>query len=146
MRIKRIGTRPMRIRRGNRPYKILKTLAIAGGFIILSTIAPQSGAMVVKSLIRDYFRKKRFEREKFLRDLKSLQERQLVDYRELPSGEVKVTLTKFGKRKTSTYSLDEMKLVPQKYWDGLWRMVIFDIPHHQKKARDAFRRKLTDLG
>jgi len=31
-------------------------------------------------------------------------------------------------------------------WDGLWRVVIFDIPVHYNKARTAFRAKLKELG
>lgn len=31
-------------------------------------------------------------------------------------------------------------------WDGIWRMVIFDIPEKEKKLRDALRQKLKELG
>jgi len=31
-------------------------------------------------------------------------------------------------------------------WDGQWRMVIFDIPEDLRKARDALRSKLKELG
>ncbi len=31
-------------------------------------------------------------------------------------------------------------------WDGKWRIVIFDIPNTKKKAREAFRGKLYELG
>ena len=33
-----------------------------------------------------------------------------------------------------------------KKWDKKWRMVIFDIPETQKKARYALRAKLKELG
>ena len=31
-------------------------------------------------------------------------------------------------------------------WDGEWRIVIFDIPERFKKAREALRLKLKELG
>ena len=33
-----------------------------------------------------------------------------------------------------------------KNWDGLWRIVAFDIEENRKKTRDIFRFKLTELG
>ena len=30
-------------------------------------------------------------------------------------------------------------------WDGKWRLVIFDVPEKDKKAREALRYKLKDL-
>lgn len=112
---------------------------------MLSSLSPMGGAQIVRSLVGEYFRKKRFERERFLRDLKRLQHRELVDYREYPDGKLRITLTKLGKRTTLYYNIDDMKLDTSKRWDGKWRMVIFDVPHYQKNARDAFRRKLAML-
>ncbi|OGY63419.1 MAG: CRISPR-associated endonuclease Cas2 [Candidatus Harrisonbacteria bacterium RIFOXYA1_FULL_48_8] len=119
---------------------------MGGGFLLVSGISPLGGAQIIKGLVNDYFRKKRFERERFLRDLKRLQSRDLLDYRESPDGKIKITLTKSGRKKILSYNIDDIKLNTQKRWDGLWRMVTFDIPHHQKKARDAFRQKLRQLG
>ena len=136
----------LRLRRDSRPWKILKYLLIGGGFLLVATIAPAGGAQIVRDLIRGYFRKKRFEREKFLRDLKNLQERKLVDYQELPDGKVKIILTKVGKQRILEYNIDDIKLNKDKKWDGKWRMVIFDIPDYKNKYRDAFRKKLELLG
>lgn len=110
------------------------------------TIAPAGGAQIVRDLVKGYFRKKRFEREKFLRDLKNLQERKLIDYQELPGGKVRITLTKLGKQRILEYDIDDIKLNKEKKWDGRWRMVIFDIPDYKKKYRDVFRKKLESLG
>lgn len=96
-------------------------------------------------MIRGYFRKKRFEKEKFLRDIKNLQERKLIDCKELPNGKLKIILTGKGKEKILEYSIDDIRLDIKKHWDGRWRMIIFDIPESKKKARDALREKLTQL-
>ena len=42
--------------------------------------------------------------------------------------------------------LDEMEIKKPTKWDGEWRVVIFDIPDRFKKAREALRRKIMDLG
>ena len=39
-----------------------------------------------------------------------------------------------------------MKIKKPTKWDDEWRVVIFDIPERFKKAREALRKKLKDLG
>ncbi|MBI3046188.1 MAG: hypothetical protein HYY86_01415 [Candidatus Harrisonbacteria bacterium] len=135
----------MRLRKDSKPYQILKYAFLAGGFIVLSSIAPASGAQLVRDLVRIYFRKKRFEREKFLRDLKNLQARNLINYQELANGDIKIVLTRAGKTIELKYNLDNLKLDTKRKWDKKWRMVIFDIPNAKKKAREALRQKLNQL-
>ena len=136
----------MRLKHNSKSYKILKTVLLAGGFLALSSISPLGGAQLARGLVKEYFRKKRFERERFLRDLKRLQVREMLDYKELSDGKIELTLTASGKKKIFNYNIDDIKLNTQKKWDSRWRLVMFDIPHHQKKARDAFRKKLRQLG
>lgn len=136
----------MRLRRNSKPFRILKALLIGGGFLVISAISPQGGANVLRGIIGDYFRNKRLEKEKLLRDLRSLQSRELVDFRELPSGRIKITLTKQGRQKILLYDIDNIKLKTKDRWDGRWRLVIFDIPHQARAARDALRQKLNSLG
>lgn len=135
----------MRIYKNSRPYQILKYLALGSGLLLLSSIAPLQGTQLIKLGIKSYIYKKRFAREKFLRDLKNLQKRGLIDIKQVDGDTTEVTITKNGKEKVLRYQLDDMQLKPMPQWDRKWRLVIFDIPHFQKKARDAFRQKLTDL-
>ncbi len=136
----------MKLRRHSRPSQILRAIAIAGGVLALSTSAPEGGARLVQSLIKAYVRKKRFEKERFLRDLRYLQRRELVTYRALSDGTVQMTLARRGKQETLRYSLDELVLKRPAQWDGTWRLVTFDIPHAKKAAREALRHKLYELG
>lgn len=133
------------LRKTGRPQKILRYVLLGGGFLLLSTIAPIGGARLVTGIIKAYFRKKRFEKEKFLRDLKNLQTRKLIEYQELPNKNIKIVLTKAGEQMALMYNLETLELNSTKHWDGEWRMIIFDIPHNMKKARDAFRQKLKQL-
>lgn len=135
----------MRLRKNSRPYQILKYLALGSGILLFGAISPLSGARLIEAGISSYIKKKRFEKEKFLRDLKSLQKRELVDYRELESGRIEIKITKKGKEKILKYQIDEIKLKKPQRWDRKWRLIMFDIPHSHKAARDVFRRKLLDL-
>lgn len=135
----------LRIRRGSRPHQLLKYLAIGSGVLAVSLISPLGGAQLIKAGIHGYLRKKKFERDRFLRDMKRLQTRELVDFRELGNGKIEIRLTKQGKKKMLAYELDDMKLKIPERWDRQWRLIIFDIPHRHKKARDALRTKLLDL-
>jgi DNA-binding transcriptional regulator PaaX len=134
------------IKRNSKPYKILKNIAIAGGFLVLSSIAPAAGAKILTGILGDYFRKNRFEREKFLRDLKRLQHRELINFYESENGGVTLKLTKLGREIVLSYKLDEIKLNKNRKWDGVWRLIMFDIPHEKKAARDAFRQKILSMG
>ncbi len=135
----------VRIRRNSNRYKILECLALGTGFFVVSLISPTSGAKIVQNIIRGYIRRKSFERQRFLKDLKHLQERKLIDYHDLRDGKVKITLTKSGKEKILLYQLENLRLKKPVRWDRKWRLVLFDIPHEHKKARDAFRQKLKSL-
>ena len=58
----------------------------------------------------------------------------------------KLILTKKGKAQLTQYQLKELKIKRPAKWDGVWRMVMFDIPESSKYTRDFIRRKLTELG
>jgi len=133
------------LRKNSRPHQILKTVLLGGGVLLISMVSPMGGALIVRKLLRQYFREKRWRRERFLQDLKRLQHRELIDWREFPDGKVTITLTKLGKQKVLMYNLDRMKL-QRHAWDGKWRLVTFDIPKRQKQAREALRKKMRDLG
>lgn len=55
-------------------------------------------------------------------------------------------LTHKGEQRFRKIFIDEVVIKKQKKWDGKWRLVMYDLPIRFKKARDAFRWKLKDLG
>ena len=65
---------------------------------------------------------------------------------EKADGSVEVILTENGKKKALAYKIDEMKITEPARWDKKWRLVIFDIPEKKKRAREALREKLKELG
>lgn len=77
--------------------------------------------------------------------IKKLHQRKLIDIVN-QNGEDYIRVTEKGKRRILRYNVDEMKIKKQKRWDGIWRIVIFDIPEKKKIARDVLRNKLKELG
>lgn len=57
-----------------------------------------------------------------------------------------IKLTKKGRQILKLIQLSDIKLVKQKYWDGVWHLVSYDIPEKYKKQRDDFRRRIIALG
>ena len=136
----------MKLYKGTRPYKIVQQLAVEGGVLLISLVNPVAGAGIVKDIMRQYFRGKYFERQRFLNDLAHLQRRELIDWKETPDGMVRMTLTKNGRVKILEYKLDEMRVEKPARWDRKWRLVVFDVPVDKKQARDALGVKLVELG
>jgi DNA-binding transcriptional regulator PaaX len=120
--------------------KLLTYLLLAGGLGIFSILAPQLPYNILKS----YLKQKELDRKKFKRKLERLNKQGLVDYQEQKDGFL-IHLTEKGKIRAKKYHLEELKLQKPKKWDGLWRIVIFDIPNRFKLARDVLRQKLKEL-
>lgn len=56
------------------------------------------------------------------------------------------TLTKKGKSRLLDRAFEVIQLKRLRKWDGVWRFVLFDIPHEKRATRHALRRKLQYLG
>ena len=56
------------------------------------------------------------------------------------------SLTPKGESRLHDIIIDNIKITNQKSWDGKWHLVMYDLPVRFKKARNAFRWKLKDLG
>lgn len=78
--------------------------------------------------------------------IKNLYKSRMITACDNPDGTTTILLTEKGKAKALTYKIDEIKIPPMKIWDGRWRIIIFDIPEHMKKARDALARTLKGAG
>ena len=70
----------------------------------------------------------------------------LVSERENADGTRTLTLTEKGRKRAISFNFSRMKLKTPDIWDGLWHIVIFDVPEKYKGARLSLRDKLLDLG
>ncbi|MDO8594813.1 MAG: hypothetical protein Q7R93_04885 [bacterium] len=69
----------------------------------------------------------------------------LVSVTDNGDGTTTAVLTEKGKRRAITFNFSKMKIKAPEVWDGLWHIVIFDIPEKYKTARLSLRDKLLDL-
>lgn len=60
-------------------------------------------------------------------------------------GEIVYKPTEKGKNVIVLASLYRIPITKKK-WDGWWRLVIFDIPEQKRNTRDAYRKRLLNLG
>ncbi|TRZ64211.1 MAG: hypothetical protein D4Q79_02130 [Spirochaetia bacterium] len=121
---------------------ILK-IALGGAFVLVSITSPYFLNQVAKNYFKEKDRKAIYART---RKLKELEKKKIVSFKELKNGKIKIELTHKGKLFAREYNLDNLKLNKPKTWDKKWRVIIYDIPDYHKKARDAFRFKIKQLG
>jgi DNA-binding transcriptional regulator PaaX len=88
---------------------------------------------------------KKIEKRKLQEEIRKLYRTKILEIKENPDKSYTIVLTQKGKIKALTYHFQNM-IIKRENWDGKWRIVIFDIPEKIKKARDALREKLKELG
>lgn len=133
-----------RLRRNSGPYNLLKNLLSVGGVVVLSTFSPVTGSLILRNIISGYFKNKKFQKFRFLQDLRRLQDRKIIDYRVLPDKKISIVVKKPDSLKKLVYDFDALKL-DERSWDRKWRLVVFDVPELNKRYRDELREKLKKL-
>lgn len=117
-------------------------LLLAGLSLGLSR-SPRQHFRIIKSVPKAW---RDIERRALYRAIREFYKERLVDFFEKKDGTLGMILTENGKRRALRYKLDEMEIKRPASWDGKWRIVMFDIPEKRKKAREALREKLRELG
>ena len=118
-------------------------LLLEGGFLLGLTGRPDAYFKLTKNIAKEW---EKINKETLRRSIGSLYKSKLVDYRENKDGTVKLQITEGGKNKILKYDLDKIEIKKPPRWDGLWRIVIFDIPETHQKGRRAIAAKLKELG
>jgi hypothetical protein len=123
------------------------TLALmaVGGALTLGVMAPG----VFGELTRMAYRRKKEKYEQYREIWQRfylLKQKGNLDFVKEENGYSVYRLSKKGREKIKKFIFDEFFIRKPAEWDGKWRLVIFDIPESQNKARGALRRKLKDLG
>lgn len=124
--------------KGELAKNILKNLAI-GGVLATGLALPN-----IVQLLDFFGATESSERRKIMRALDKMKERKLVITYEKDGLDV-VEITESGKKKILSYNLENIKIIRPKKWDGYWRVIIFDIPEKNKKARRVLSLKLNDM-
>jgi DNA-binding transcriptional regulator PaaX len=118
-------------------------LLMEGGLSLGLTRRPDKYFKIIKKISQEW----RKINERALRSaIRKLYQSKLIDYKESNDGTVSMILTSGGKKKIVRFNLDSMKIKKPRYWDHLWRLVIFDIPEEKRQGRRALVAKLKELG
>ncbi len=72
--------------------------------------------------------------------LKRMREKGLIEFEDAKTDHIVIKLTNLGKD-----ALGELSATDEE-WDGVWRLVIFDVPESKRVVRNLFRRRLKDWG
>ena len=117
-------------------------LLLAGGSLSLIK-SPKGYFKILRNLPKEW---REIKRRRLNEIIKEFYNNRLVSFKENKEGLVEIVLTKDGEAKALRFKIDEIKIKKPVKWDGEWRIVIFDIPERFKKAREALRNKLKNLG
>ncbi len=118
---------------------ILKGL-VGTAFLVSSLALPQL-PMIYKMFDAEDKR----EKERVRKAMDRLQNKKYV--KKYKKGGIDVVeITENGRKEVLKYKLDEIKIKEQKRWDGIWRIIMFDIPEKKKTARDGLTLKLIKMG
>lgn len=130
--------------RGELAKEILIMISI-GIIIPLSLVAPNLPSIlkpILKSLPKN---KKRPTVKNIVKSITYLKNQRLVDFKE-KNGEQILTLSEEGKKRILKFNIGKLEIKKPRKWDGLWRVIIFDIPERQRQGRDILRSFLQRLG
>lgn len=118
-------------------------LLLIGGLSLGLTRSPNRYFKIIKDMGKAW---REINRKQLSDSIRSLYQSRLIDMKENKDGSIKMILTEKGKKRILRYNFEQMEISIPNTWDGKWRLVTFDIPEKFKKARNALRSKLNDLG
>lgn len=139
--MRNIKQRIERKRVGTNQKKIL--LLLLGGLALSCSRSPNQTWQILGEIAREW---KEINRQQLERAITSLYDSKLVGARRNPDNTFTIVLNDNGHKRALTYNLAAMKIKRPKVWDGLWRMVSFDIPETVREVRDSIRTHLLRLG
>lgn len=117
--------------------------ALAAGISIGLHRSPRQYFKILGDIPKEWRKMK----TRYLRDcIREFYNDKLVGFKEGSDGMCKIVLTEKGKQKIIAFNADNLTIKKPNLWDRKWRIVIFDIPENEKKARNALRQKLIDMG
>ena len=118
-------------------------LLIMGGIGLSLSVTPKQYFRVINEVGKEW---ENINKRALEKAITSLYESKLIKERENPDGSLTMFLTEKGKEKIITFNIDNLEIKKPKTWDKKWRIILFDIPEKHKKAREAIRDILKNLG
>lgn len=118
-------------------------IALAAGFVIPAIFIAPGSVSILKLFATKKFRA--YDQKEIRSALRMMQREKLIAVSE-QDNHVRLTLTAKGKKRNIIYNIDTISLNSTEKWDGIWRIVSFDIPEKLTTSRNIFREKLKSLG
>ncbi len=125
------------------PIKKKILLLLFGGISLGLAGSPRNQIRVTKQMADEW---RKINKRSLIRNLHDLYNYGYISWKEKPGGACEVIITKKGISHTKLLDLENLKINKSYKWDGKWRVVFFDIPEKERRARNALREKLRDLG
>lgn len=119
---------------------ILKWL-VMGGAVAIAATSPYFAS----NIIGGFQKSRKYGKRKTCNTFYKLKKQGYINIQQ-KNHQIFISLTDEGRKKAGWLQIDELKIKKPKKWDGLWRLVIFDIPQLRSVQRNAFRGKLIELG
>jgi len=132
-----------KIKKYSSPYKQKLLVLLRGGLALALTRTSRKYFIDVKKIPKEL---RLLDQRYLYRTIREFEKDRLIDFREKEDGTVRIVLSEQGKQRALIYHIERMGIEKPKQWDGTWRVVLFDIPEKKKRARDALREKLKELG
>jgi len=110
-------------------------LAVGVSALFLGSLAFPNLPMVLQPIIKMRGNKG------FFKLLKKLRDKNVIYL-----GGDRIKLTPKGVKLFKIASVDQIEIERPGQWDGLWRLVSYDVPNKYNKSRDVFRSALERMG
>ncbi len=140
--VHKTGIAKTRKRIGKVGAAILCTIATVG---VVSLFALTPG---IAHIVGPFIKKKKFSQKQILqKNVDSLLKNGLIKKFVNDKGEIQIELTTKGRWEAfiRTKSNDTSNKTKQK-WDGIWRVIVFDVPQEKGKTRKELRRAMMLYG
>ena len=118
-------------------------LLLATGLALGFCRSPGGQFKILKTCARDW---REINKSHLWERIREFYEDRLVDFKDNDDGTTTIVISEYGKKRILQYELESMKIKKPKVWNGGWHIVIYDIPEKNKLAREAFRKKVKELG
>lgn len=128
--------------RDERTIKVLETVAKLGTIMFIGLTMPNASGHLIKLLGWAPNHRNKYGTK---RTMESLKKRKFIKIW-FKDNRGKITLTPEGRAYMAGLKVKNIKLPLNKRWDGLWRIVTFDIPEKLKVNRRRFARALDFAG
>ncbi len=118
-------------------------LLLAGGVRLSLTRRPDAYFRIVRDIAKEWGK---INHRSLRKSIKKLYQSKLISCQESRDGIVTMMLTAHGGKRILRYKANDIHIKKPAKWDGVWRIVMFDIPEKHKRGRDALSLKLKELG